>query len=166
NNFSLRNVLKPNQWDPLPVGDGQKFSVNYQSNGRYFNSANIAFTEPWLGGKKPNALTTNFMYTKLNNSVGTNTNESYMRMLGGGVSLSRRIKWPDDNFIFTYGINYQNFRLKQYNYLIPETGFTNGDANNLYLKLVLARYSVDQPLYPRGGSNLNFTFQFTPPYSG
>ncbi|MBW7914076.1 MAG: outer membrane protein assembly factor [Taibaiella sp.] len=164
NNFSLRNILKPEQWDPLPVGDGQKFSVNYQSNGRFFNSANVAFTEPWLGGKKPNSLTTNFMYSKFNNSLGANTNESYMRMLGGGVSMSRRIKWPDDNFIFTYGVNYQNFKLKQYE-LIPQTGFSDGPSNNLYLKLVLARYSVDQPLYPRSGSNINFTFQFTPPYS-
>lgn len=165
NNFSLRNIFKPQFWDPLPVGDGQRFSVNYQSNGRFFNSMNVAFTEPWLGGKKPNALTTNFMYSKFNNSVtGTNVNESYMRMLGGGVSMSRRIKWPDDNFIFTYGLNYQNFLLKQYE-LIQGTGFNDGPANNLYAKLVLARYSVDQPLYPRSGSNISFTFQFTPPYS-
>lgn len=165
NNFSLRNIFKPQFWDPLPVGDGQRFSVNYQSNGRFFNSMNVAFTEPWLGGKKPNALTTNFMYSKFNNSVtGTNVNESYMRMLGGGVSMSRRIKWPDDNFVFTYGLNYQNFLLKQYE-LIQGTGFNDGPANNLYAKLVLARYSVDQPLYPRSGSNISFTFQFTPPYS-
>lgn len=165
NNFSLRNILKPDTWDPLPMGDGQRFSVNYQSNGRFFNSMNVAFTEPWLGGKKPNALTTNFMYSKFNNSVtGTNVNESFMRMYGGGVSMSRRIKWPDDNFVFTYGVNYQNFLLKQYE-LIQGTGFNNGTSNNLYAKLVLARYSIDQPLYPRSGSNINFTFQFTPPYS-
>lgn len=165
NNFSLRNIFKPQYWDPLPVGDGQRFSVNYQSNGRYFNSMNVAFTEPWLGGRKPNALTTNFMYSKFNNSItGTNVNESYMRMLGGGVSMSRRVKWPDDNFVFTYGINYQNFKLKEYE-LIQGTGFSNGPSNNLYAKIVVARYSIDQPLYPRSGSNISFTFQFTPPYS-
>lgn len=165
NNFSLRNIFKPQFWDPLPVGDGQRFSVNYQSNGRFFNSMNVAFTEPWLGGKKPNALTTNFVYSKINTSVtGTNTSESFMRMLGGGVSMSRRVKWPDDNFVFTYGLNYQNFLLKEYE-LIQNSGFNNGPSNNLYAKLVLARYSVDQPLYPRSGSNISFTFQFTPPYS-
>lgn len=165
NNFSLRNILKPDTWDPLPMGDGQRFSVNYQSNGRFFNSMNVAFTEPWLGGKKPNALTTNFMYSKFNNSVtGTNVNESFMRMYGGGVSMSRRIKWPDDNFVFTYGLNYQNFLLKQYE-LIQGTGFSDGTSNNLYAKLVLARYSIDKPIYPESGSNFNFTFQFTPPYS-
>lgn len=165
NNFSLRNIFKPKFWDPLPVGDGQRFSVNYQSNGRFYNSMNVSFTEPWLGGKKPNSLTTNFMYTKFNNSItGTNTNESYMRVLGGGVSMSSRVKWPDDNFVFTYGINFQNFKLKQYE-LIQGTGFADGPSNNLFFKLTLARYSIDQPLYPRGGSNINFTFQFTPPYS-
>lgn len=166
NNFSLRNVFKPKFWDPLPVGDGQRFSINYQSNGRFYNSMNVSFTEPWLGGKKPNALTTSFMYTKFNNSLtGTNTaNESFMRVLGGGVSMSSRVKWPDDNFVFTYGVNFQNFKLKQYE-LISGTGFSDGPSNNLFFKLTLARYSIDQPLYPRSGSNLSFTFQFTPPYS-
>ncbi|MCB0700124.1 MAG: outer membrane protein assembly factor [Chitinophagales bacterium] len=164
NNFSLRNILKPKFWDPLPVGDGQKFSVNYQSNGRFYNSLNFSFTEPWLGGKKPNALTTNFLYSKFNNSTASDPNASFMRVLGGGVSISRRVKWPDDNFIFTAGVNYQNFKLKAFE-LIQGTGFDNGPSNNLYLKLVLARYSVDAPLYPRSGSNINFTFQFTPPYS-
>lgn len=165
NNFSLRNVFKPQFWDPLPVGDGQRFSVNYQSNGRFFNSINASFTEPWLGGKRPNALTTSFSYSKFNNNItGTNVNESFMRVVGGGVSMSSRIKWPDDNFVFTYGLNYQNFKLKEYE-LIQGTGFNNGPSNNLYVKLVLARYTVDQPLYPRSGSNVNFSFQFTPPYS-
>lgn len=164
NNFSVRNILKPKFWDPLPVGDGQKFSVNYQSNGRFYNSLNASFTEPWLGGKKPNALTTNFLYSKFNSSLTNDPNSSFMRVLGGGVSLSKRIKWPDDNFVFTYGVNYQNFKLQQYE-LIQGTGFNQGESNNLFFKLVLARYSVDQPLYPRSGSNINFTFQFTPPYS-
>lgn len=165
NNFSLRNILKPDTWDPLPVGDGQKFSVNYQSNGRFYNSLNFSFTEPWLGGKKPNALTTNFLYSKFNNSTTNNDpNASFMRVLGGGVSLSKRVKWPDDNFVFTYGINYQNFKLKEFE-LISGSGFNNGESNNLYAKFVIARYSIDQPLYPRSGSNISFTFQFTPPFS-
>lgn len=165
NNFSIRNIFKPKFWNPLPVGDGQRFSVNFQSNGQYYNSLNFSFTEPWLGGKKPNALTTNFMYSKFSgSSIGQDANSSFLRVVGGGVSMSKRVKWPDDNFVFTYGINYQNFKLKQYE-LISGSGFDNGTSNNLYFKLVLARYSIDQPLYPRNGSNINFTFQFTPPFS-
>jgi outer membrane protein insertion porin family len=162
-NFSLRNIFKPKYWDPLPVGDGQKFSVNYQSNGAYYNSFSSSFTEPWLGGKKPNALTTSFVYSRYS-GVGAPlpADSSFLRMVGGGVSLSRRLKWPDDNFVFTMGVNYNNYRLKDYSLV---NDFRNGYSNNLFLKLVLSRYSVNQPLYPTAGSNINFTFQFTPPFS-
>src|SRR5690606_21187347 len=88
--------------------------------------------------------------------------ESYLKVLGGGISLSKRVKWPDDNFIFTYGINYNYYEVKNYTFL---DNFSNGTSNNIFFKTVLARYSVNQPLYPTGGSNINFTFQFTPPWS-
>jgi outer membrane protein insertion porin family len=163
NNFSIRNLFKPKYWDPLPVGDGQKFSVNYQSSGPLYNSFNTSFTEPWLGGRKPTALTTSFVYSRFSGSSNIAfADTSYIRTIGGGVSLSKRVKWPDDNFVLTYGLNYQNYRLRQYSLI---SGFNNGVSNNFYLKIVLARYSVDQPLYPRSGSNLSLSFQFTPPYS-
>lgn len=163
NNFSLRNTLKPKYWDPLPVGDGQKFSINYQSNGVFYNSFNFSFTEPWLGGKKPNALTTNFIYSKFSGGGIADPSASYLRMLGGGVSLSRRLQWPDDNFIFTLGVNYNNYKLKDYAFLLDD--FTDGQSNNVALKMILARYSVNQPLYPTSGSNINLTMMFTPPFS-
>ena len=161
NNFSLRNVLKPKNWDPLPVGDGQKFSVNYQSNGVLYNSLTASFTEPWLGGKKPNALTASINYSRFSQFTAT-PDSSYLSVIGGSLGLSRRLKWPDDNFVLTTSINYQHYNLKDYNLI---ENFRNGKSNNLYFKLVLARYSVDQPLYPRSGSDISFTFQFTPPYS-
>ncbi len=167
NNFSLRNILKFKEWDPLPMGDGQKLSIRYQSNGRFFNSANLSFTEPWLGGKKPTALTVSAVYGRQSYSDGGyysgDPNDHYLRNFGGGVSLSKRLKWPDDNFVFSYGINYQNYLLKDYDYFVSD--FRNGTANNLYFRLTLARNSVDQPIYPRSGSNINLTMQFTPPYS-
>ncbi len=161
NNFSLRNILKPRTWDPLPIGDGQKFSINYQSNGITFNSLNFSFTEPWLGGRKPNALTTSLVYSRFSTNRSA-ADTSYLRLVGGGVSLSKRVKWPDDNFVLTYGINYQNYLLSNYA-LVP--GFSSGTSNNVSLRATIARYSIDQPLYPRNGSNLSFTFQFTPPWS-
>ncbi|HVG12922.1 MAG TPA: POTRA domain-containing protein, partial [Flavisolibacter sp.] len=57
NNFSIKNILKKESWDPLPTGDGQKLSLRYQANGASFRSYNFSFTEPWLGGKKRNSLT-------------------------------------------------------------------------------------------------------------
>ncbi|MFM7178219.1 MAG: outer membrane protein assembly factor, partial [Bacteroidota bacterium] len=57
NNFSARKMFDPKAWSPVPGGDGQRVSVRAQSNGRFFQSYNLSFTEPWLGGKKPNSLT-------------------------------------------------------------------------------------------------------------
>lgn len=164
NNFSIRNIFKPKYWDPLPIGDGQKFSINYQSNGIYFSSLNFGFTEPWFGGKKPNTLSVNLSRSRYSNTTyGGDPNASFLRMAGGGISFSKRLKWPDDYFIFTIGMNYNNYYLKEYSSLLPN--YSNGFSNNLALKLIVARYSIDQPLYPRNGSNINLTMSFTPPFS-
>jgi len=163
NNFSARNIFRPKLWDPLPVGDGQKFSVNYSSSGKLFNSLNTSFTEPWLGGRKPNSLTANLIYTwRSGSSDIKNPKSSYLRILGGGLSMGKRLNWPDNFFVFNYGMFYNNYRLKDFA-IIPQ--FNNGTSNDLNFKFVLSRNSLQNPLYPREGSNVSFTFQFTPPYS-
>ncbi len=166
NNFSLRNIAKPSAWDPLPVGDGQKLSLRGQSNGKYYNSITFGFTEPWLGGKKPTALSVNLNRTFLS-SVGYGSDlkprDYSIVFMSVGASISKRLKWPDDNFVLSYGINYTNYNLHNYNGFLPD--FNNGRANNLNFKFSIARYSVDQPLFPRSGSNIMFSMQFTPPYS-
>lgn len=167
NNFALRNLFKFKEWDPLPMGDGQKLSLRYQSSGLWYNSLNFSFTEPWLGGKRPTALTVNGVYGRFSLGGGggsASPNDRYLRNYGGGVTLSKRLKWPDDNFVFSYGLNYQNYFLKDYE-LFTGIDFKDGYSNNLFFKLTLARTSVDQPIFPRSGSNINFMFQFTPPYS-
>lgn len=161
NNFSMRNIFKPKNWDPLPVGDGQKFSVSYASNGQYYNSLNTSFTEPWLGGKRPNAFTINAVYSRYSSST-TDPNSAFLRMAGGGISLGKRLNWPDNFFVFSYGLYYNNYRLK--NYALVDN-FNNGYSNDLHFKFTLARNSIDNPLYPRKGSNVSFTFQVTPPFS-
>lgn len=163
NNFSIRNIFKPKNWDPLPVGDGQKFSISYASNGQSYNSLTTSFTEPWLGGKKPNAFTANIVYSKFSSAAaGTDPNSAYLRMFGGGISMGKRLTWPDNFFVFNYGLYYNNYRLK--NYALVDN-FNNGYSNDLHFKFVLSRNNIDQPLYPRSGSNISFTFQVTPPFS-
>ncbi len=163
NNFSIRNIFKPKNWDPLPVGDGQKFAVSYASNGQYYNSLNTSFTEPWLGGKKPNAFTANIVYSKYSSAAsGTDPNSAFLRMFGGGISMGKRLTWPDNFFVFNYGLYYNNYRLKNYALV---TDFNNGFSNDLHFKFVLSRNNIDQPLYPRSGANVSFTFQVTPPFS-
>ncbi|MEY4954398.1 MAG: hypothetical protein RI981_483 [Bacteroidota bacterium] len=56
NNFSAKNLTNWSAWRPLPAGDGQKLSVRFQANGAAYQNYSLTFTEPWLGGKKPNSF--------------------------------------------------------------------------------------------------------------
>jgi len=161
NNFALKNIGKLKEWDPLPMGDGQKLSVRGQANGKWYNSITTSFTEPWLGGKKPTSLSLSLYRTFFAGSFGSTTT-GHMTTLGASASLSKRLKWPDNNFVLSYGLNYQRYNIDNYTFF---EDFNNGVANNLSLKLNLGRYSVDQPLFPRSGSNIDISAQFTLPYS-
>jgi outer membrane protein insertion porin family len=60
-------MFKKGAWRPLPSGDGQRLSIRVQTNGKLFQSYNVSFTEPWLGGRKPNSFTVSYFRTRLNN---------------------------------------------------------------------------------------------------
>ena len=77
------------------------------------------------------------------------------------AGLGKRLNWPDPYFTLYGEASYERFSLKNWNTF----GMTNGAANLLSLKLVFARNSVDQPIYPRRGSEFSASVQFTPPYS-
>ena len=171
NNFSINNIFSKNAWSPLPSGDGQKLSLRVQSNGKAYRSYNFSFTEPWLGGKKRNSLTLSYYNTKYSNAYSPLTGQysslyadsSYIKTTGIGVSLGKQLKWPDDYFSLVYALNYQQYKLKNYN-IFP--GLTNGTSNNFNLKLTLARSSAGpNPIFPTSGSNLILSAQLTPPYS-
>ncbi len=174
NNFSIRNIFKKTAWDPLPMGDGQKLSLRVQSNGKAFRSYNFSFTEPWLGGKKRNALTFSIFNTKYGQTYDPLTGQydpsvadsRYISTTGATLSLAKQLKWPDDFFSLSMGINYTRYKLS--NYAIDPTnlpGFDNGLVNNLNFRIALQRSSVDQPLFPRSGSTFLLSLQITPPYS-
>ncbi len=170
NNFSLKNILKKEAWDPLPMGDGQKLSIRYQSNGRAFRSYNFSFTEPWLGGKKRNSLTFGVSSSKFSNAYDYSTGRfdkarsdtNYLKTTSVFVSLGKQLKWPDDFFSLVYSLNYTRYDLQ--NYPIFQ-GLNSGVSNNVSLRIGLQRSSVFDPTFPRSGSNFSATVQFTPPYS-
>jgi len=165
NNFSLRNFFKGSAWTPLPSGDGQKLSLRAQTNGIYYQAYSMSFVEPWLGGKKPNSLTTTFYHNIYTNGrkVSDPGRES-MSITGVSVGLGRRLKWPDDFFSLYNELSYQLYNLDHYNYQALFK-FTDGIANNISFKTVLMRNSVDQPIYPRRGNMFSISLQLTPPYS-
>ena len=171
NNFSAKNILKKDAWRPLPSGDGQRLSIRAQTNGIYYQSYNFSFTEPWLGGKKPNSLTVSAFHSLFSNGqrkyidseLGKiyNPKRQSMSIIGGSVGLGKRLKWPDNYFNMFANLNYNYYDLKNYGAFI----FANGFANDLNLGLNISRNSVDQTIYPKTGSNFVFHGQFTPPYS-
>ena len=173
NNFSTRNMFKRSAWRPLPSGDGQRLSIRAQTNGIYYQSYNFSFTEPWLGGKKPNALSVSIFHTLLNSSgqskyvttngvKSLNPSRSSMAIIGGSIGLGRRLKWPDNYFNMYSHISYNYYDLINYNNVFV---FGSGYANDLNLGVNISRNSIDQPIYPKQGSNFVFSGQFTPPYS-
>lgn len=174
NNFSIRNILKKSAWDPLPMGDGQKLSLRVQSNGKAFRSYNFSFTEPWLGGKKRNALTFSIYNTRFGQTFNPTTglfdpnysNTSFISTTGATISLAKQLKWPDDFFSLSLGLNFTRYKLS--NYAIDPInlpGFDNGNVHNFNFRIALQRSSVDQPLFPRSGSNFMLSLAVTPPYS-
>lgn len=180
NNFSIKNTFKKGAWSPLPSGDGQRLSIRAQSNGYQYQSYNVSFTEPWLGGKKPNALSVSAYHTiqaydrkYVQDSDGKAARDSdgnkvltadrrILKMSGVSIGLGRRLTWPDDYFSIYHEIGYQYFDLNNFSNVFS---FSDGYVNNLFYQFSLSRSSIDQPLYPRTGASFKFSVKLTPPYS-
>ena len=163
NNFSARNFFKKGAWRPLPSGDGQKLSLRAQTNGKYYQSYNASFTEPWLGGKKPNSFSVTLFHSiQTSGSASDNVGKQSITISGISLGLGKRLKKPDDYFTIYHEVSYQYYILKNYGGTFL---FNNGTSNNLSFQETISRNSIDAPIYPRTGSQLSFTLQLTPPYS-
>lgn len=155
NNFSVRNLFNFKSYQPLPIGDGQRVSLRAQTNGKYYQSYSFSFTEPWLGGKKPNSLTLSYYRTILNYSYK-------MKINGASVGLGKRLKWPDDYFTLYQAINFRNYNFKDYPFY---EDYSNGTSNNFSYNIILGRNSTDAPIFPQKGSDISLSLEATPPYS-
>ncbi|MCL2167892.1 MAG: BamA/TamA family outer membrane protein [Lentimicrobiaceae bacterium] len=163
NNFSFKKFFKKGAWTPLPSGDGQKLAFRAAASTRYYQYYTCSFTEPWIGGKKPNSLSAGVNY-QIQNLGYSKSDEryGYMRIFGVYASFAQKLKWPDDYFNISHTIQYQRYNVKNFGgYFI----FANGFSNNISYTFTIQRNSVDAPIYPRQGSEIMFSAQFTPPYS-
>jgi outer membrane protein insertion porin family len=172
NNFSARNIFNKGTWSPLPQGDGQRLSLRAQTNGRFFQSYNLSFTEPWLGGKKPNSLTVaGYVSIITNGADRSSDNFGRLRNTGATVSLGTRLKWPDDNFISSTALNLQNISMKNFGFgrelFRTDRGevVSEGDFNNFSITQTIARSTINNPIFPQDGSSISLSLQLTPPYS-
>ncbi|WP_348717083.1 outer membrane protein assembly factor BamA [uncultured Alistipes sp.] len=162
NNLSIRNFFKKGAWRPYPMGQNQRLSISAQTNGTYYKAMALSFTDPWLGGRKPNSFTISAHLSEQNNAYYFwQTSTRYFRSTGLSVGLGKRLTWPDPYFSLYAEAAYQRYKLKDWSSFV----MSNGAANMLSLKFVFGRNSVDQPTYPRRGSDFSVSVQFTPPYS-
>ncbi len=162
-NFSLRNIIDKKAWSPLPSGDGQRLSIRLQSTGQSSQFYTVSFTEPWLGGKKPNAFTVSFNRTRLNSFDTEGKIAGHYIATAGTIALGTRLKKPDTWFTVEAALSYQRYDLK--NYVNSFFIFNEGNSNNLSASFNISRNSVDAPLYPTRGSNFSFTVSASLPYS-
>lgn len=162
NNLSVKNFFKKGAWRPYPMGQNQRLSLSAQTNGTYYKAFALSFTDPWLGGKKPNSFTFSAHISEQNNAYYVwQSATQYFRTYGVAAGLGKRLNWPDPYFTFYAEASYERYNLKNWTGFVVE----NGNSNLLSLKLVFGRNSVDQPIYPRRGSEFSASVQATLPYS-
>lgn len=163
NNFSFKRMFKKDAWTPIPAGDGQRLALKASTNARWYQYYVLSFTEPWLGGKKPNSFTGSVSYQRQSNGYKkTDAAHASIDIIGASVSFAKKLKWPDDYFQMSHTLQYQYYRVKNYQNVFV---FDNGYSNNISYTFTIGRSSVNAPIYPREGSDIIFSVQLTPPYS-
>ena len=190
NNFSMANLFNRNKEHRgiMPIGDGEQLGISAQTNGTYYQAYNVTYGTGWFGGKRPIQFSVGVFYSKQTdvNSNYYNSNwynamslynggygqnyynvenyydpDKYVRLLGGSIGWGKRLRWPDDYFQLSTSIAYTRYMLKNWNYFLVSTG----NCNNLNFNISLSRTSVDNPLFPRSGSEFELSLSVTPPWS-
>lgn len=164
NNFSLRNFLRLKDFKPVPQGDGQTFSVQAQA-GQYFQNYSISFTEPWLFGKNPTALSVGTNYSRVNypSSVGANNK---LAIFSASAGLNSKLSWPDNWFSLYTGLQFQSYNFDNYPLDFAGATVQTGVTRTFSLNLGLSRNSAGfDPIFPTQGSNFEVSAKLTPPYS-
>ena len=191
NNFSMANLFNRNKEHRgiMPIGDGEQLGLSAQTNGTYYQAYNMSYSTGWFGGKRPIQFSVGVFYSKQTdvnsnyynsnwinnyyswqsgyNSTPYNSIESYydpdqyVRLLGGSVGWGKRLRWPDDYFQLSLSLAYTRYMLRNWRYFLISTG----NCNNLSFNISLSRTSVDNPLFPRTGSEFEVSLSITPPWS-
>ncbi|CDN32153.1 Outer membrane protein assembly factor YaeT precursor [Mucinivorans hirudinis] len=162
-NFAVRKFFEPKSWRPYPAGDNQTLELKIQSNGTYYQAFSASFTEPWLGGRKPNSLSVYFHSSRESNAyILGQVASKFFSTTGAGVSFGKRLNWPDPYFTFSSGISATSYRMQDWDYFL----FKNGFSSTVALNLSVGRNSIDDPYqYATQGSNISVSLALTPPFS-
>ncbi len=195
NNFSIKNLFNPSSYKGIiPRGDGQTFSISAQTNAKYYQSYNISFFDPWIGGKRPNSFSLSLDYSRatgINSSFyNNNWSNAYLQSLyyqgnsGTNWSSYAYENAYDPNKVLqlagisvgygtrlTWPDDYFTFQtsLAYRWYYLKNWDYlyymTNGTSNQLTLNFSLSRNSIDNPIYTRRGSQFSVDLILTPPAS-
>lgn len=128
-------------------------SSRYYNNSYYDNYYNSMYSG--YGGYG------SYNYGNYNNYENNLDPDKSIQMWGLSVGWGKRLRWPDDYFTLSAELSFQRYILKDWQYF----PVTNGKCNNISLNLTIARSSIDNPLFPRQGSEFSLSAQITPPYS-
>ena len=190
-NFSIRNLFNKNKEHRgiMPVGDGETLSLGVQTNARYYQSYNAAYSTNWFGGKRPIQFSFSAYYSKqtgvssnyynngymnnyynymygygnsyYNNYENYYDPDEYVKLLGASIGWGKRLRWPDDYFTLSLQLSYTRYMLKNWKYFLLSTG----NSNSLNVGISLSRISTDNQLFPRRGSEFTASVTLTPPWS-
>ncbi len=86
---------------------------------------------------------------------------AHFRTIGFSLGIGRRLSWPDPYFTLYNELSYQAYNLKDWDNFVVK----NETSNIIAFRTVFGRNSVDQPIYPRRGSDFSVSLALTPPYS-
>jgi len=171
-NFSIKNIFNGKEYRPLPMGDGQSLALNLQVSQRY-ETYSLSFSEPWFGGKKPQAFTVSTYYSTyygIDYSTSTydywDVDKSQKFIITGlTVGLSKKLKWPDDYFFLSQSVSLNHYNIENYG-AVSTFGFDNGTSNNFSYNVMFGRNSSGpNPIFPTVGSEFILSLKLTPPYS-
>lgn len=148
---------------PNSLSISASYSIQTDVSSRYYNDNYIRGLNSLYGGY---GMYNNYGYNNYSNYYDP---DKSMKVLSLGIGWGKRLRWPDDYFTLSAQLSYQHFMLKEWRYLyiLLNNGqyLTTGSANDLNLSLTLARNSIDNPIFPRYGSEFSLSVQATPPYS-
>ncbi len=179
NNFSIQNLFNGEAWRPLPTGDGQKLGVNVRTNGTFYQSYSLSFTEPWFRGR-PTPIGGSVSYSRFSNTPTdfriTNRSsreigDGVFTRISGSVFYERRLGWPDDKFSTGTTVGFQLYNNQQIVEDSQGRRFNQGlissvpsGRNQLVtVRQSLTRNSQDNPLFPSRGSKFELSLEVAPP---
>ena len=135
-------------------------------NHRY-QGINFSFSEPWLGGKKPNLFSVAGYHQRYTNGLAASDADfGSLSISGGSLTLGKRIRIGGLPVAFSTELSYQHIHLHKYQEISLDDGstVTEGRFNNLYLKPQLTYSNANDRFFATQGWMAEASAQFTLPY--